>query len=601
MIGTVEIYADFNTPNQKLVSSESNLIVNGAAENLCTLLTTPSGIVSGAVGITDSSNFTIQALSLGKSSDAYRSNAHFYPQDVSSYIRSGREYYTYVNAVKDASNIPRAVSLVNENISYTACSYDPKRDPGMWPNPNDTQLEPDTRTAIDIVSGQYHYMGSNVMQGRAHSYGHNLNRIQSNTNPNLISYSEDPTADSAGAYWTVANLGSSSLSATHSGPEYSSSALLLSSTHNTTGRLEQDISLLKTCFHHNTDHTYSVYIKLPDTNATSSITLNIRDNTPSRKGYTAQFVTYDESVSSYMPPVVSALAGTTAKVTPVGDATTSSGWYRLEVAHRGTDSDGNFTDNGDEVQTRITFKEPGFKPTTGAQIYVWGPQLEESYGATRYQPVTTATPVFDEGGVAGDTFLGCYPHTSGTPFAILSDISYMEDNLSNILASAVYPDTTDRNYFNSSYVRYMDQNGYIRSYFPSATKTAQAWPHDITNPASGLIVSADVNFSSTGEVSCITTIASADLGLANLYGGIFKCGLWTIDLEKTLSDTDEHGNPKLVPSFPLNFNTGYNKLVYKLFAEKSLTKNLAAVKDDGSNAGCIKYSDLTLVWRLNFI
>ena len=116
-----------------------------------------------------------------------------------------------------------------------------------------------------------------------------------------------------------------------------------------------------------------------------------------------------------------------------------------------------------------------------------------------------------------------------------------------------------------------------------------------------MIVSADVNFSSTGEVSCITTIASADLGLANLYGGIFKCGLWTIDLEKTLSDTDEHGNPKLVPSFPLNFNTGYNKLVYKLFAEKSLTKNLAAVKDDGSNAGCIKYSDLTLVWRLNFI
>jgi len=601
MIGTVEIYENFNSPERRLLLKEDNLIVNGAAETICSMLTIPSGIVSGAVGITDSSNFAIQAISLGKSTTAYRENAHFYPLNVSAYFKSGGEYYTYVNAVRDASNIPRAVSLVNENISYSPYSYDPKRDPGLWPNPNNTQLEPDTRTAIDVVSGQYHYMGSNVMQGRAHSYGHNLNRIQSNTNPNLLSYTEDPTADSGGVYWTSANIATDTLSGIHTGPAYGSSALLLSSTHSTTGRLQQDASLIKTCFHHNTDHTYSVYVKLPDVNATSSITLNIRDKTGAVVGHTVKFVTYNESVSANIIPTVSSTSnGAQGKVTEIIGETGTPEWYRLQVYLEGLGSNVG-TVTGDTVEVRLTFNEPGFKYNTGAQLYIWGPQLEESYGATRYQPVTTVTPGFAEGGIPGDTFLGCYPHTSGTPFAILSDISYMENNRSNILASAIYPDTTDRNYFNSSSVRSMDQNGYIRSYFPSSTKTAQVWPYDIIDPASGLIVSADINFSSTGEVSCITTIASADLGLATMYGGIFKLGLWTIDLEKTLSNTDPHGNDKIIPTFPLSFNTGYNKLVYKLFAEKSLTKNLGAIKDDGTTAGCIKYSDLTLVWRLNFI
>ena len=85
-----------------------------------------------------------------------------------------------------------------------------------------------------------------------------------------------------------------------------------------------------------------------------------------------------------------------------------------------------------------------------------------------------------------------------------------------------------------------------------------------------------------------------------MYGGIFKLGLWTIDLEKTLSPTDPEGNPKVIPPFPLRFSAGYNKLVYKLFAEKSLTKNLAAIKDTGVEAGCKAYEDLTIIWKIRF-
>ena len=86
-----------------------------------------------------------------------------------------------------------------------------------------------------------------------------------------------------------------------------------------------------------------------------------------------------------------------------------------------------------------------------------------------------------------------------------------------------------------------------------------------------------------------------------MYGGIFKCGLWTIDLEKTLSDRDPHGLPKIPPTFPLKFSSGYNRLVYKLFAEKNFTKNLAAIKDYSGHPGCFAYGDLTLVWRIRFI
>ena len=83
MIGTVEIYENFGGPDQALLHREGNLLVNGAGESICDMLTTPSGAVSAFPGhgssLTDPSNFTVQALSFAKSSDAYRKYAHFYP------------------------------------------------------------------------------------------------------------------------------------------------------------------------------------------------------------------------------------------------------------------------------------------------------------------------------------------------------------------------------------------------------------------------------------------------------------------------------------------------------------------------------------------
>jgi hypothetical protein len=85
-----------------------------------------------------------------------------------------------------------------------------------------------------------------------------------------------------------------------------------------------------------------------------------------------------------------------------------------------------------------------------------------------------------------------------------------------------------------------------------------------------------------------------------MYGGLFKVGLWTLDLPKTLASADPEGNPKGVPTFPLRFTAGYNKMVYKLFAEKSFSKNLAAIQDSGADDGCTAYDDLTLIWKIKF-
>ena len=40
--------------------------------------------------------------------------------------------------------------------------------------------------------------------------------------------------------------------------------------------------------------------------------------------------------------------------------------------------------------------------------------------------------------------------------------------------------------------------------------------------------------------------------------------------------------------------------MYRLFAEKSFTKNIAAIQDVGARDGCTAYDDLTLIWKIKF-
>jgi len=642
MIGTVEIYSNFGTPHQKLEASESNLIVNGAGESICTLFTTPSGAASAVESLLDSSNFTIQAMSLGKSSDAYRSNAHFFPFEPSSYAKSGREYHTYVSAVTSDNRV-RVAALSGGNIEFTTSSYDPKADPGIWPNPNDTQLEPNTETAIDAVSGQFHYMGSNIMQGRAHSYGHNLNRILSNTNPNLLSYTEnpddDPTFGTDNRFWFRSNLANLIVSAEHTGPFYGTSAFTAPGTTGNTNQLFHKLGWNhyavsgSAYLHRNVDHTFSLYAKLPEENPTSAI--NLRFYNYDRNTYhNCGFSYLDLDTSAYREPYfVSSTSGVTGKVTPSVSADGSSGWYRFEATMNGL-GDAATAHNGDSfyVISRTYDHCPGPNTLGGVRgrIDYYGWQVEESHEPTKYQKVTDLRPPADEGGIGKDIFLGCYPHTSGTDFAIVDAVKNIElTSPGGVIVpnvSGTYPLVTTDNFFNSSSIRSMDQNGFIRVYMPSSTgaddpnasvhqvqrNDARDYPHvsladlaGINKPVSGVIVSANTNFSSTGEVAYICTISSGDLGTANLYGGIFKLGLWTIDIPNTMQGNHPQGKILNPIQPPFHFKAGFNRIVYKLFAEKNFTRNIAKIRDLGSGdtgfAGCEQYSDLTIVWRVQLI
>lgn len=617
MKGVVEVYKNFGLPDQELVYKEDNLLVDGAAETICTMLTMPSSIGKAIPKIIDASNFGIQAISFGKSSEAYKENGHFFPFHVSSYDDAfpNPAYATYVSKVKEDTRI-RAVSKINENIAFTLSSYDPMRDPGVWPSPTDKKLEPNTETAIDVVSGQYHYMGSAVMQGRAHAHGHNLNRVASNTNPNLIAYTDGPTTDpnlETSSFWAKGGLTANcllTLQDRHTGPFYGTSSFLVSAGTPTTKKtavLRHSFPSGTAYFHQNVDHTLSMYVKLPKVNPVSAISVNIKDIESPLEPHIGYFRFYDTDKEEYIAPSGSSplvsTNGVSTAVFPASGADGSAGWYRLEtrLPNLGSHAD---TKNGDYMQVIVVHDRKTPSKQTGALEH-WGWQLEESFGASPFQRVKGIFPTFEEGGIAGDIFLGCYPNPSGTKYAIVSSLTVDDLNLAtNVIVSGQYPTYLTNPHFNASTVRSMDRDGYVKAYYPF--KAHGDLNDGTSNPLSGLIVSAAPNFSSVGEVSCICTIASADLGLANMYGGIFKAGLWTIDLEKTLSDIDPHGFKRPTPTFPLKFTAGYNRLVYKLFAEKNFTKNIAAIKDHiagggQQNAGARSYGDLTLIWKLRFL
>ena len=83
MEGTVYIYGTDNDGNRELLYKESNLTTVGFAEQIVDMLTLPSAIGSvtdpaEAANFLDSSNYTIQGISLSKPKEHFRQNQHAY-------------------------------------------------------------------------------------------------------------------------------------------------------------------------------------------------------------------------------------------------------------------------------------------------------------------------------------------------------------------------------------------------------------------------------------------------------------------------------------------------------------------------------------------
>lgn len=87
LTGRVQIYSDYGTESEELLFDNPNLILDGAGELICNMLTVPPDSNEYGPRVFDTSNYSIQALSFGKDGLNYFSNAH----SLDSLSVSGRE------------------------------------------------------------------------------------------------------------------------------------------------------------------------------------------------------------------------------------------------------------------------------------------------------------------------------------------------------------------------------------------------------------------------------------------------------------------------------------------------------------------------------
>jgi hypothetical protein len=133
----------------------------------------------------------------------------------------------------------------------------------------------------------------------------------------------------------------------------------------------------------------------------------------------------------------------------------------------------------------------------------------------------------------------------------------------------------------------MDVSGFVNMVMSSVPNPG----YDMSSPASGLTLSANSDFSSNGIVEYSVGLGPGDSGQANVYGGIYSLGLWTIDVQQSLIN----GNTP-----PFGFSVLNNPRKYRLFARKDLSKSLT--NQDWSSANPDQnWPELTIKWRLHFL
>ena len=128
--------------------------------------------------------------------------------------------------------------------------------------------------------------------------------------------------------------------------------------------------------------------------------------------------------------------------------------------------------------------------------------------------------------------------------------------------------------------------------------------------ASGLILSAADNFSSTGKVTYGVVLSGGDTGCAGLFGGIYNIGLWALDMNAMLQNST--GYLGKTPPYVFSGTAPLGStLKYRLFARKTLTKDITYIKDSGVSSGYYHFyagngdvnltiPDLLIKWSIYF-
>lgn len=182
-------------------------------------------------------------------------------------------------------------------------------------------------------------------------------------------------------------------------------------------------------------------------------------------------------------------------------------------------------------------------------------------------------------------YLGCYPEgssTGGSKYALVSGLDS---------SGPYYQKMTEGTYFGIfNEASSMDNFGFVNMIM-SSVGIGQP---QVSSTYSGLIITADPTPVNTPPafLEYSVHLGAGDVGYANLFGGITKMAMWTIDVPESL----KAGNTP-----PFEFRTLNNPRKYRMFCTKHFEKNILYSRDfTPASKGSSNYSDLLIKWRLHF-
>lgn len=209
---------------------------------------------------------------------------------------------------------------------------------------------------------------------------------------------------------------------------------------------------------------------------------------------------------------------------------------------------------------------------------------------------------------ASSYFQGAYPvKTSPAEGAAMLISSYVGDfQPPNTSANMIIFDE-GRSIYNNKYS--MDYRGYITTQYnaPIIGGTANLGRVYVTGSTENDVTGA-ISQCAQPTVTVTTKIYKDDLWSMNLYGGLHQIGLWNMDTPTALLANEApflEGDPTPgLDSKFINESDGVTKQEYKLFAKKTFTNDLTAIKDDSATpgiggAGFTNYNQLLLTWTLD--
>jgi hypothetical protein len=579
MKGEVEIISVVNGI-AKTILKEDNLIMDGFGETMVSLLTTPSSIVAeGVRGSTgdnqsrlDASNYTIQGLAFGKGTLGYLENKHkFYNLNAVDYSEdltnaAWESFNLSVSAVSGVtapdttSNVflLTASSISTDKEGKSLCQdtyFNGKQTDGIDDKISfslDLKYRPELPP--DKVDGN-RYSTIGIDQNGTDTYL--VIKWDSSGNGELLDVSRDTTTNSQFSTGFLKNLGNGwyracvvPRSETGSGSVYRV-RIYPSLPFDATGLgfANPDVR----------DSLGSIYVSRP---------MAVMSNFP-----TDYVPTLAESnvgdYSEYSAPV--SLSGIMLGSNSVGTLYTDTSAYNAVA---------NAPEMPNPVNTEL---EPNaiYSVETISDLVIDG-YHNKNFNSFDDIYVSSYLVGWDVGAGASSItsdnlsyHVGCYAPTSGITVASVEGGDFSSLTASAVGVSGSYAE-----------LRTMDKDGFIRAYYPTLGDTADA--------SGRLIVSANSDFSSVGELSCITIIPQPDAIVSNFYGGIFEAGLFTLDLQKTLNEL------KIQPPYNKDVDSG-DPFKMKLMARKTFNDNIVVSRDSGSDQGLNHHGDVKVIWRLKFL